>query len=194
MSELIGWVKSIACFYIIASLIMHIIPGKGYLQYIKVFLGIVAIILLLKPVGKIFSMENKFNTSLNNNLHIQMEDSLKRDLQLVGEYRKEAVIGTYTDVIDDNIKKYVEELGIIYEDSNVLIDLDEESATYGGIKSIEVYIDIPFDEKENNVSKKGFYEIEIKNYLANFYNLKERNININISEENEGWELKYPRK
>ncbi len=188
MTELVEWVKNIAIFYIVASLIIHIIPGKSYLQYIKVFLGIVTIILLIKPIGELFSFEDKFQDSLQDNLNLQMEDELMRDLELVGEYQKEAVIEGYTEEIKNKIKEYIESLGIEYIDSNISIDIEENSEAYGCITGISVDVSIPFTEEEGYASTKGFYEIEIKKYLANFYNLAERNININISEGDVRWD------
>lgn len=182
MEDLVEWVKNIACFYIIASLVMHIIPGKSYLQYIKVFLGIVTIILLLKPVGALFSFEDKLEAKLQKNFSIQMEEELLRDLELVGEYQKEAVIGEYLNEIKADIKEYIENMGIEYNFCNINIDLNEKSENYGGVEKIELDISI------TDLSTKGFYEIEIKKYLANFYNLSERNININISEGYRKWE------
>ena len=188
MTELVEWVKNIAIFYIIASLIMHIIPGKSYIQYIKVFLGIVTIILLMKPIGDLFSFEEKFENNLYGKLNVQMEDELLRDLELVGSYQREAIVGDYTNEIKNAIREYIEGLGIEYTNSEVSIDLEEESENFGTITGITVDIVIPFTGKEGYASQKGFYEIEIKKYLANFYNLAERNININISEGDVRWD------
>lgn len=188
MTELVEWVKNIAIFYIIASLIIHIIPGKSYLQYIKVFLGIVTIILLMKPIGELFSFEEKFEGSLQEKLNIQMETELLRDLELVGKYQKEAVVGEYLNEIKNSIREYVEDMGVIYNACSINLNLEEDSEGYGGIKEIELDISIPDLGEEDYVSKKGFYEIEIKKYLANFYNLAERNININISEGDIRWD------
>lgn len=187
MEALVEWVKNIAIFYIIASLIMHIIPGKSYIQYIKVFLGIVTIILLIKPIGELFLLEDKFQGNLQEKLNIQMEDELLRDLMLVGEYQKEAVVGEYIEEIKNSIKEYVEGMGVVYKDCIVNLNLDENNENYAKIEKIELFISIPNIEGEEYLSKKGFYEIEIKKYLANFYNLYERNININISEGNRQW-------
>ena len=182
MEELIIWVKNIAVFYIIAALIIQVIPGKKYISYIKAFLGILTIILLIRPIGDLFSLEDKLIMNLQSELNIQMEDSLKRDLELVGQYKQEAIVGEYITEMKNQIKEYVEGQGVIYNGCNVNLDLDEASESFGAVEGISLDITIEPVEGENYVDKKGFYEIEIKKYLANFYNLSERNININISE------------
>ena len=182
MEELVVWVKNIAIFYIIASLIIQVIPGKKYIPYIKAFLGIVTIILLMKPIGDLFSLEDKFVNNLQIKLNTQMEEELKRDLELVGQYQREVIVGEYLEEMKNQIKEYVEGQGAVYNACDVNFNLDENSESYGTIEGITLDISLIPLEGEDYVDKKGFYEIEIKKYLANFYNLSERNININISE------------
>ena len=182
MEELVVWVKNIAIFYIIAALIIQVIPGKKYIQYIKAFLGILTIILLIRPIGDLFSLEDKLVENLQSKLNIQMEDELKRDLELVGQYQQDAIVGEYLTEMENQIKEYVEGQGVIYNGCDVNLNLDENLEAFGTVEGISLDIAIEPIEGENYVDKKGFYEIEIKKYLANFYNLSERNININISE------------
>ena len=181
MSYFVQWVKNIAIFYIIASLIMHLIPGKDYQKYIKLFLGIITIVLFMKPLGDVFSLGDNYEKYLNGNYNFQMQESLKNELRIVDELQKEAVIGDYKDKIKENIKTYIESLEIKYIDSDIEIELNEQKSNFGGITSIHVYVDneSPADITVN--PSEELISIEIKKYLANFYNLDKRNINVYIS-------------
>ena len=182
MEELVVWVKNIAIFYIIAALIIQVIPTKKYIPYIKAFLGIVTIILLMKPIGDLFSLEDKLVNNIQSKFNVQMEEDLKRDLEIVGQYQREVIVSEYLEKMKNQIKEYVEGQGVVYNACNVDLNLDENSETFGTVEGITLDISVFPLEGEDYVDKKGFYEIEIKKYLANFYNLSERNININISE------------
>lgn len=181
MSYFVQWVKNIAVFYIIASLVMHLIPGKNYQKYIKLFLGIITIILLLKPLGEILKLEDNYRNYLNNNLNFQMQESLKSELQIVDELQKEAVIGDYKEKIRENIKNYVESIEIKYIDADVEIELNEQKSNFGGITGISVYVDDNGITDSSVNPSEELISIEIKKYLANFYNLDKRNINVYIS-------------
>ena len=47
MEYFVLWIKNIAVFYILATLIKNIVPDEKYGKYIKLFLGIIFIVLLL---------------------------------------------------------------------------------------------------------------------------------------------------
>lgn len=52
MSE---WLKNIVGFLLIVSIVMQVLPGKKYEQYVKLFTGFLLILIVLQPVLKIGS-------------------------------------------------------------------------------------------------------------------------------------------
>ena len=181
MTYFVQWVKNIAIFYIIASLIMHLIPGKNYQKYIKLFLGIITIVLLMKPLADILSIGDNYEKYLNGNYNFQMQESLKNELKIVDELQKEAVIGDYKNKIKENIRNYIESLEIKYIDADIEIELNEQKSNFGGITAINIYVDNESLINNSVNPSEELISIEIKKYLANFYNLDKRNINVYIS-------------
>lgn len=51
-----GWMKSIAYFMVLVTVLMHIIPNQGYQKYIRFFTGALLVILLLTPVWRLIGM------------------------------------------------------------------------------------------------------------------------------------------
>lgn len=47
-----GWLKSIVGYLLIVSVTMQMIPNKKYEQYVKLFTGMLLIVLVLQPVLK----------------------------------------------------------------------------------------------------------------------------------------------
>ncbi len=189
MDYFVSWIKGVAIFYIIAALILNIVPNEKNKKYIRFFLGIVMIIMLVKPIGKIFGVDDDFFEYFNIESNKVMSKELKEKLYNAEEYRKQEVAADYTGQIKDSIKEYIESLGWYYIDSDIEIDTDENSAGFGTIKMISVDIskekaeEIHIDKvtlKRNN-SEEELISIEIKKYLANFYNLDKRNIYVNIA-------------
>ena len=181
MEYFIQWIKKLAIFYIIASLLIHIIPGEKYQKYIRLFLGIITIVLLMKPVGMLFGMDELYDKSLNINYNIQMEQSLKMELEMVDMLQKEAIIGEYTKVIEENIKNYVIELPADFQKADIYIGLDSNKPDFGCITGIDVYINGSKNLSNRDNPSEDLISLEIKKYLANFYNLDKRNINVYIS-------------
>lgn len=53
---LYDWMQSIAYFMILITILMHVIPNRGYQKYIRFFTGALLVILLFTPVWKLAGM------------------------------------------------------------------------------------------------------------------------------------------
>ena len=180
MDGLVQWIKNIAVFYIVAALIMQLIPGKEYQKYIRVFLGIITIILIVNPLSKYLTKETSLDEHLSLNYNLQMEEELKAELEIMGDLREQVILEDYIVPTQKEIERYINSLGAIYIDSVISIDTDEKSESFGKITKIIIEASCDYTQS------KELLEIEIKKYLANFYNLDNRNINVNISDRGRG--------
>ena len=58
MVDLINrWIAGLACYYLVYAIVMNVIPRKEYQVYVKSFMGLLLIILLLTPVQKLFDQD-----------------------------------------------------------------------------------------------------------------------------------------
>ena len=64
---LYGWMKSLVIYLIFAGAVINLSPSGNYKKYIKFFTGIVAIIILMKPISYIFGFdESTIEDSISN--------------------------------------------------------------------------------------------------------------------------------
>ena len=54
------WVRNIACYMVLVTAFIQIVPGNDYKKYIRFFTGIILIILLMTPVLKLLGMGSGF--------------------------------------------------------------------------------------------------------------------------------------
>ena len=68
-----SWVKGIAVFYIFLTMLLHLVPTERYQRYIRFFMGLLLIVLVMSPVlsvlkksrgvsvdfGKLYQQEEK---------------------------------------------------------------------------------------------------------------------------------------
>ena len=130
MEYLIKWVKNIAIFYIISTLVQNLVPDGKYLKYIKLFLGIVMVILLIRPLGELIGATDDYNKIYLQAGVDEMSAELKAGLEAADEERSRIVVGEYTDRIKSDIQEYVTGLGAGYKDSSVTIDTYAASDTF----------------------------------------------------------------
>lgn len=83
MKELLSeWMLNLTLFSLLSSLIMRLLPGKTYLPYIRIFCGIMMILILFQPILRLGGledrMENLFIEEIYETERRQMENKLMR--------------------------------------------------------------------------------------------------------------------
>lgn len=48
--EIYQWMKDLAFFHVLTTAILHILPDKRYEQYVRLFMGLLLILLICTPV------------------------------------------------------------------------------------------------------------------------------------------------
>lgn len=88
LHQLYGWIQNIAVYLIVATAVMHAIPGNDYGKYVRFFSGLVLILLLFTPVMKLSGMEETFR-ELYQNSQYELE---RQENELAKERLEEADI------------------------------------------------------------------------------------------------------
>ena len=95
LEKFYGWVKAIAACLIFLSLIIRLLPEGKNIKYIRYFMGMVLVLVVLAPAGRLFGLEKVFS---------QLEISFEREgaradfegeLALMGEVYAEEVVRGY---------------------------------------------------------------------------------------------------
>lgn len=192
MEYFVLWIKNIAVFYILATLIKNIVPDEKYGKYIKLFLGIIFIVLLLKPVARIGNLENLYEKLFSDCTYTAMSKELAGELDMVSKEQQKIIISGYTGNIENEIKNYIADLGASCDECEVEIDANPDSKRYGMISTIKITAargnaynyrgmntgSMVIDSETNG--EGSFLQVQIKNYLSDVYNMDRRNIYVNI--------------
>lgn len=56
MQELLDMVRYVAVFYLMEQMVLNLLPGKAYERYVRFYLGLLLVLLLLRPVFQIFDL------------------------------------------------------------------------------------------------------------------------------------------
>ena len=55
------WMKNLACYLVLIVAIMQMIPGEHNKKYIRIFAGMILILMLTEPISKIFGLSKMQN-------------------------------------------------------------------------------------------------------------------------------------
>lgn len=72
MTELLyEWMKNLVFYFVLASMIMNVIPDSKYQKYIRFFLGMLLIVIVITPILELFNLadtmdENYYKNSIQS--------------------------------------------------------------------------------------------------------------------------------
>lgn len=185
MDGIWGYIGNIFSIYIIISIVENLVSNEKYVRYIKLFGGIIMVITVIRPVSAFF---------LGNDLEIdagmfdgyELSDGIYEDILNAEKGRNDEIINMYTSSILERADAYAADGGYELVDGSVELNLDEESEDYGAVELIRLTLEKVHRDDTVGIYTDGndaFYDynlVTLKNNLANFYNLPQSNIYINI--------------
>lgn len=72
MELISNWLSSIVIYFLLITIVMQILPEDSYRKYVKILIGMIFMILLLKPVTSLFGISDALNASFRKAL-LEME-------------------------------------------------------------------------------------------------------------------------
>ena len=183
--DLSGYIGNISSIYIVLSMVENLVSSEKYVRYIKLFGGIIMVIAVIKPVSAFFLGDN---IGLDAGIFdgYELSDSVYADILNAEKGRNDEIISMYTASVLERADMYAAAGGYELVDGSVELNLDEDDEKYGAVELIRLTL-----KKEQQDGGSGayvdendaFYDynlVTLKNNLANFYNLPQSNIYINI--------------
>lgn len=190
MTVVYDWIKDIIYYLILMSLVFQLLPNENYRKYIKLFSGILLVIIVLKPL-KIFVKDSsleyvkaafqQYNYG-QQDIKSQVEDFKK----VQEEVSKEYISGQ----LKEQIQKLVEEKGYYVESAEVKMQDEEEVLCINLLKeesagtgiTIEA-VKIRNEQGQVDEGKESEELKEIKKEIAEYYQVEESAVQIQLGGE-----------
>lgn len=163
--ELSTYIKNIAVFLIFSTFVEIIMPNGKYKEYIRFILGIILIVIMIKPINNLIS-------SIDKNFDISIMKVQSELNKYTASYESDLYAGKQKELIkkefQSNIKSQIISIIKNYLTvNNIEVLLKEDSFD---IEQINIYASENSDE---NI-------LSAKNSVSDFYNLSIDNIHITI--------------
>jgi stage III sporulation protein AF len=205
MEYLRDWIRNIVVYMILNTIIMNLLGDKSYKKYVSIVSGMILLLIVITPVLRITKLEDSLNFFLQANDYTVEASEFKNDVNRMEKEQRELIFAEYEKKLQSQVEALLLEEGFILTDFQVTIEMNTESYHFGELLSINIEakpkqegdedkkshlsIDRIEIERIDRIKKKEDVqkpptpmEIQIKNRLAEFYNMEQVNINITIQE------------
>lgn len=140
MDELYGWVRNITYYLIFMTVVSNILPNKKYEKYIKLFAGMILILLVLQPLTGGLRLEDKLAYYFESITLQENADDLKKELLGMEDKRLEQMILQYEQAVAVDLEAMITQEGFYQKEIHVTIERNQDSPAFGMVTSIRMTV------------------------------------------------------
>lgn len=203
-ASIYSWVKDIIFYLILMTMLMNLLPDNKYRKYVRLFAGMLLIIIVASPIINLFSGNNILETNYLEKIYQQEVSSLTAELNRTESSQQQEFLQNYEETLQSRITQLAAEQNLSVLDMKIEIEENQEDDRYLYPKSIEILvsgdnqeskvkniqvskvdINMEMQEQEKGEESEGNLESEkenLKNAIVDFYQMDCTNINIVVQE------------
>ncbi len=140
MKEVLNWAGNILFFLVFLTVLENLLPNKKYGRYIRVFTGLVLILLIVQPVARGLNLEERLASSFEAITFQQQADDLSREIMGIEQQRLQQIMGSYEEAVESDLNAMAEEMGYVSKGAHVVIEKNVDSQAYGSVVRIEMEV------------------------------------------------------
>lgn len=159
MSAVYQIVKNIVFYLILVNIIMNLLGNSSYKKYVRVFTGMLFILLVITPFAKKFSVESLFDYYYEKSRYsIETEDVTGKLLE-EEKKQQQAINEEYKKQLEEQLKTILKENHLYAVSIDIQLNEEQTDEKFGRIESVSVLASetVPDEEGGNSIKK-----IEIK--------------------------------
>jgi stage III sporulation protein AF len=205
MDLIYDWIRNVVIYMILNAIIMNLLGDKSYKKYVSIVSGMILVLIIISPLMNYMDLENTLDYYLRANDFAVEASEFKNDLNRMEEAQSDAIFAEYENKIRVQVEELLMEEKLVLTSFDLTIDKNTKSPSFGEIIRMNIRAEmdqndeeedgrrllvdkidietISIKEQEENVTAAppSPLEINIKNKLADFYNIEQVNINISIN-------------
>ena len=197
MGEIISYAKTVLFFLLFVNLLMQLLKGSSYERFVHPVCGMILVIMILRPVLSMFGGEEKVLYAAEQKLSLLLAQGEQGYVQEEGTGYEFAVLEAYEKELIIQLSEALAEEGLSVVNADFSLSAEEKD--FGTIRGLKLTAEAAKEQREGRiyiapiVFERGIREetvsaeeIRIKDKLADFYQVDEANIYVNIKEEQDG--------
>lgn len=161
MQSIIIWGRQIFIVCIISNIFIRLVPSQKYEKYIKYICGIILLVICITPVLEFFNSSFSFSQIYekfqNGSSMKQLKNELKYTLTAGS-----AMLDSYIAKVEKDVDTFTLEEGLYPVSTQVIIDEDEQSDSFGNIQDMKLVVSMAKDSEDTYKNTKDNISIEIE--------------------------------
>lgn len=137
---LLNWARTIICYMIFLSLAGNLLAGSSYGKYLRLFGGMVLILIVLSPAAAPLDLEEQMGYLFDQIAFKQEAEGLKKEIFGMEEKRLKGITAQYRENVEEEVEQLAEDQGYECREVSVILDENRESQDYGKLLGINIVL------------------------------------------------------
>lgn len=140
MEGLYRWISSVAGYFLLMSMLDQLLPSKKYVKYMRLFGGMVLILLVFRPLTSGLQVEDTIMRYYEMFAFQNEAKDLKQELLGVEQQRLSKIIKTYEETVKEHVMQMAEAMGVEAMSCEVDICEDQDTEEFGKIRNVTLKV------------------------------------------------------
>lgn len=180
MSYIFSWVKNLVCFYLLLTVVLHLLPRQNYRKYVRFFSGMLLTILVVSPALTLLGNEEALREKISQAEFFQDMDNRKLDTAHLEITQKEIYIREYERALEMDVSRMAAEKQLTAQEVRVRLTTEYE------VESIEMTVEAQGNDEniftgEASLADDSAYNkqiSELRQDLMEYYRINESQVSI----------------
>ena len=172
MTAVYEWIRNLTAFFLFLSVMENLLPGQKYGKYIRLFAGMVLILLAVEPFTSGFNLDEVLARSYEDLVIRGEAGELKEQLGATEQKRLGQILSQYEEAVGRDVRELAQSCGLTVMDCRVRIEGDEDSPEFGTVREIASVLPAQSAQAEKE---------KLSNRIQEYYGLEEQYVEIEIA-------------
>ena len=172
MTAVYEWIRNLTAFFLFLSVMENLLPGQKYGKYIRLFAGMVLILLAVEPFTSGFNLDEVLARSYEDLVIRGEAGELKEQLGATEQKRLGQILSQYEEAVGRDVRELAQSCGLTVMDCRVRIEGDEDSTEFGTVREIAAVLPAQSAQAEKE---------KLSNRIQEYYGLEEQYVEIEIA-------------
>lgn len=172
MTAVYEWIRNLTAFFLFLSVMENLLPGQKYGKYIRLFAGMVLILLAVEPFTSGFNLDEVLARSYEDLVIRGEAGELKEQLGATEQKRLGQILSQYEEAVGRDVRELAQSCGLTVMDCRVRIEGDEDSPEFGTVREIAAVLPVQSAQAEKE---------KLSNRIQEYYGLEEQYVEIEIA-------------
>lgn len=172
MTAVYEWIRNLTAFFLFLSVMENLLPGQKYGKYIRLFAGMVLILLAVEPFTSGFNLDEVLARSYEDLVIRGEAGELKEQLGATEQKRLGQILSQYEEAVGRDVRELAQSCGLTVMDCRVRIEGDEDSPEFGTVRKIAAVLPAQSAQAEKE---------KLSNRIQEYYGLEEQYVEIKIA-------------